>query len=159
MTSEYMVQGDLEVQLTHPQSNLDTLRVAELIITDRRSRVRIASFELTLEDFHALLVNRSRLQMEGPTFHANAEMLAKVGLKRHVITFVPDQANLGPYEAVPAHLARWAELAKGSINSPSAYVSHGRGGWEVNFYVYSNDEVDKGMLGRVLTMTPGWSMK
>lgn len=159
MTGEYMIRGDLEVQLTHPISNQDTPRVAELIITDRLSRIRIASFELTLSDFHDLLANRSRAQLEGATYHASPEMLANVGLHRHVVTFRPDQANLtGRSEEIALHLRRWAELTKDSIDSPSVHVVHGRDGWEVNFYVYDSKEVDRGMLGRVLTATPGWSM-
>lgn len=163
MTSEYMVRGDLEVQITHPTTNLETDTVAVLTISDRVSNIRIASIELTLQDFHDLMTSRSRRSMEGATYHANPEMLSQVGMTRTVLAFYPHPENLHGTDAqIVDHLTRWSELAREAVNAPVAYVSRSRQGWHVAFYVYEVAKLDDDehqLRLRALASVPGWAME
>lgn len=121
MSRKNMQRAALEVTLSHPEKNWDTTTVSELVVNDRTSGKRIAIIELTLEDFHNLLANRSRGGFSGVAYLATPSDLAKLRHKRVTITRTMPQ--LPWTEDRTEKLERWATEAAQWLGSDEASVS------------------------------------
>lgn len=121
MSRKDMQRANLEISLSHPEKNWDSDTVSELVLNDRTSNKRIAVIELTLQDFHNLLANRSRGDLQGVAYLAKPSDLAKLRHKR--VTITRTMPKLPWTEDRTAKLEQWATEAAAWLGSDEASVN------------------------------------
>lgn len=129
-----LIKGDLEVTLTHPTSNRDTVTVAVLTVRDRPSNIVVAEVNLTLQDFHDLMTSRSRAALEGTTRHAPGKLLAHVGKTRDALVRVVKAKQY--VDDVRATFGPWLEDARRIVGAEQWSAHHSRRGYELELVFY-----------------------